>query len=78
MLPTTTDIWADHLAREARGLNFADHEDRVTYRLRIMDMCSMTRVHLVREIAKHFGAVNVPMTGKGAARALANTWIDRR
>lgn len=78
LAPETIETWTVGLTELLEGLDLFDTDDRVTFRGRVFDATECTAVSRVRELAAHFGR---PVAGNStrseAARALADTWIDR-
>lgn len=75
--PQTIAAWTRVMETESAGLDLTDADHRAAFRLAMFDRTRGVHVALIRDLAKHFGATNVPTSGQGAAKALANAWIAR-
>jgi hypothetical protein len=71
----TREVWIATLKREAEGLDFNDPEDRVTFRVRVVQAVQHLKVSTLRELAADLGAKDVPASRDQAAKTLANAWM---
>lgn len=70
--------WTARLTAEAEGLDLADAEDRVTFRVRVGYATEPTVCSLIGALARHFGHRGpLAPSRAAAARALADAWIAR-
>lgn len=70
----TREVW--NLTQASHGLNFADEEDRITFRGMVLEQTKHAQVVLLRHLA---AALNTPVSGTASrvdvARAIAAGWM---
>jgi hypothetical protein len=69
--------WETGLAKAAEGRNLAEPQDRALFSTEVGRMTSRVVLAHVRDLAAHFGAVDVPHTRLAVTRALADAYIAK-
>lgn len=73
----TFDVWTARLTELAADLDLCDSEDRVTFRVRVVNATEPTVCMLIAALARAVGHTGPLARGRGpAARALADAWIE--
>lgn len=72
------DVWTARFTELAADLDLSDAEDRVTFRVRMINATGPTVCVLIAALARAVGHTGPLARGRGpAARALADAWIER-
>ena len=79
MTPEIFAAWTERLDACADGLDFADADDRVTFRGRITTETAATKCVMLGALVQSAGHVGPLLSNRGLlVRLLAATWIGRR
>jgi hypothetical protein len=69
------EVWEKVLAKEAKGLDFKDPDDRAIFRGNVLRVTKQAKLSMIKDLAKHYGAKKVDNSRQGALRSLANAYM---